>query len=70
MIYATAMQHPLDTEPGTIDEHMMENQSLAVSAVVMLVASSLSLLAGILFAVFKPKRGLIDVLLRCRLMPR
>lgn len=68
MILADANAHETAAEPGTIGFEVINNKSLVFAAGITLLTSLAAIAIGIVFAVVSPKRGLIDYLLRTRLM--
>ncbi len=69
MIFADASTHQNLDSPGTPEHAMMNDGQLPIVALLAALGSMVVLLVGVLFAVFSPKRGLVDYLLRTRLMP-
>lgn len=69
LIFAQAKENEMSLEPGSIEELVIDDQSLALTVALTFLISLASIVVGLGFAIFSPKRGLIDYLLRTRLMP-
>lgn len=69
LLFAQAKKMEMSLEAGSMEHQLLQDQSLGLTVALTFFVSLISIVVGLGFAVISPKRGLIDYLLRTRLMP-
>jgi uncharacterized RDD family membrane protein YckC len=70
LVFSEVINSGKKPEPGTLVYDMSNNRWIALSILAVIAMSSLSIGAGLIVSIISPKKGLVDFLLRTRLMPK
>lgn len=69
MIFSEIQTSHTEPEVGTMIDKMKTSPSVILGILIILLLSTISMVFGLIVAVANPKKGLVDLLLRTRLMP-